>query len=149
MIVGGAQGVHIRAPEMTCLLNALTRTIHDRMPVLLDKADFGAWLSGAAGTELLRPAAEDRGPRAPTGIRNTAPRGAPRRRPSPGFWRMIRCPASTSIFARWPDGKISVRRAYGILVTSVVKAHKLLSVFGGAYHARHTEGFAKCSYSRS
>src|SRR5215471_20308582 len=40
--------------------NALTRAIHDRMPVVLDKADIGQWLSGAAGTELLRPAAEDR-----------------------------------------------------------------------------------------
>jgi putative SOS response-associated peptidase YedK len=40
--------------------NALTRTIHDRMPVLLDKVDFEPWLNGAAGVELLRPAAEDR-----------------------------------------------------------------------------------------
>ena len=30
------------------------------MPVLLDKADFEPWLSGAAGVELLRPAAADR-----------------------------------------------------------------------------------------
>jgi putative SOS response-associated peptidase YedK len=40
--------------------NALTRTIHDRMPVLLDHADFGPWLNGTAGSELLRPAGEDR-----------------------------------------------------------------------------------------
>jgi putative SOS response-associated peptidase YedK len=40
--------------------NALTRAIHDRIPVLLDKTDFEPWLSGAAGAELLRPAAEDR-----------------------------------------------------------------------------------------
>ena len=40
--------------------NELTRPIHDRMPVVLDKADIGAWLKGEAGTELLRPAAEDR-----------------------------------------------------------------------------------------
>jgi len=40
--------------------NALTRPIHDRMPVILDKADFELWLIGAAGAELLRPAAEDR-----------------------------------------------------------------------------------------
>jgi putative SOS response-associated peptidase YedK len=40
--------------------NALTRPIHDRMPVLLDKADFEPWLNGAAGTELLRPVAEER-----------------------------------------------------------------------------------------
>jgi putative SOS response-associated peptidase YedK len=40
--------------------NALTRAIHDRMPVVIDKADIGRWLNGEAGTELLRPAAEDR-----------------------------------------------------------------------------------------
>src|SRR5499433_1046312 len=40
--------------------NALTRPLHDRMPVVLDKADFELWLNGAAGKELLRPAAEDR-----------------------------------------------------------------------------------------
>jgi hypothetical protein len=40
--------------------NALTRAIHDRMPVVLDNADIGRWLNGTAGTELLRPAADDR-----------------------------------------------------------------------------------------
>jgi putative SOS response-associated peptidase YedK len=40
--------------------NALMRTIHDRMPVLLDKADIESWLNGTGGTELLRPAADDR-----------------------------------------------------------------------------------------
>jgi putative SOS response-associated peptidase YedK len=40
--------------------NELTRPIHDRMPVVLDTADIRPWLSGEAGTELLRPAAEDR-----------------------------------------------------------------------------------------
>jgi SOS response associated peptidase (SRAP) len=36
--------------------NALTRAIHDRMPVVLDRADIGPWLKGAAGIELLKPA---------------------------------------------------------------------------------------------
>ena len=40
--------------------NKLTRPIHDRMPVVLDKADISRWLSGEAGIELLKPAAEDR-----------------------------------------------------------------------------------------
>ncbi len=40
--------------------NALTRAIHDRMPVVLDKPDIWQWLKCDAGTELLRPAAEDR-----------------------------------------------------------------------------------------
>jgi putative SOS response-associated peptidase YedK len=40
--------------------NGLTRPIHDRMPVVLDKGDVGPWLSGAAGTELLKSAPDDR-----------------------------------------------------------------------------------------
>jgi putative SOS response-associated peptidase YedK len=40
--------------------NDLTRPIHDRMPVVLDKTDSGRWLSGEAGTELLKPAADNR-----------------------------------------------------------------------------------------
>ncbi len=40
--------------------NAFTRPVHDRMPAILEPADLAAWLSGAAGTAVLRPAAEDR-----------------------------------------------------------------------------------------
>jgi putative SOS response-associated peptidase YedK len=40
--------------------NALTRTIHDRMPVVLDEAAIRPWLDGSAGTEILRPAPEER-----------------------------------------------------------------------------------------
>jgi putative SOS response-associated peptidase YedK len=52
-------------PVISCTIivtdaNAQTQSIHDRMPVVLDKADIGRWLSGEGGTELLRPAAEDR-----------------------------------------------------------------------------------------
>jgi len=39
--------------------NSLTRAIHDRMPVLIEPKDFGSWLSGESGTELLRPAPDD------------------------------------------------------------------------------------------
>jgi len=39
--------------------NELTRAIHDRMPVILENADVGAWLSGTGGTEVLRSAADD------------------------------------------------------------------------------------------
>jgi putative SOS response-associated peptidase YedK len=51
-------------PLMSCTIivtdaNTFTRTIHDRMPVLLEPADFAAWLGGEAGTGLLRPAADD------------------------------------------------------------------------------------------
>jgi hypothetical protein len=52
-------------PVISCTIivtdaNALTRPIHDRMPEVLDKADIRPWLSGEAGTEILKPAAEDR-----------------------------------------------------------------------------------------
>jgi putative SOS response-associated peptidase YedK len=40
--------------------NALTRPIHDRMPVVLDKADIRPWLNGDAGTELRPDAGGDR-----------------------------------------------------------------------------------------
>jgi putative SOS response-associated peptidase YedK len=39
--------------------NALTRTIHNRMPVLIEPKDFRPWLNGEAGPELLRPAPDD------------------------------------------------------------------------------------------
>src|SRR5262249_54061253 len=50
-------------PTTSCTIivtdaNALTRPIHDRMPVVLDKEDLAAWLDGSGGTKLLRPAAD-------------------------------------------------------------------------------------------
>jgi putative SOS response-associated peptidase YedK len=39
--------------------NAFTRAVHNRMPAFLDKKHFEPWLSGAAGTEVLKPAEED------------------------------------------------------------------------------------------
>ena len=39
--------------------NDFTRTIHDRMPVLLGQHDHAAWLTGKAGVDLLRPAPND------------------------------------------------------------------------------------------
>jgi putative SOS response-associated peptidase YedK len=40
--------------------NALTRPVHDWMPVILDKEHVEPWLIGAAGAERLSPAADDR-----------------------------------------------------------------------------------------
>jgi putative SOS response-associated peptidase YedK len=39
--------------------NKLASRVHKRMPVLLQPKDFDRWLSGTAGTELLRPAPDD------------------------------------------------------------------------------------------
>src|ERR1019366_6490394 len=39
--------------------NALTRQIHDRMPVVIAPEQFEPWLTGVSGTELLKPAPED------------------------------------------------------------------------------------------
>src|SRR5215831_7752704 len=41
----------ISCPIVVTDANALTRPIHDRMPVRLEPADFGAWLEGAGGIE--------------------------------------------------------------------------------------------------
>jgi putative SOS response-associated peptidase YedK len=38
--------------------NEFVAEVHDRMPVILDPADFGAWLNDG-GTALLKPAAND------------------------------------------------------------------------------------------
>jgi putative SOS response-associated peptidase YedK len=38
--------------------NDFVAEVHDRMPVILDQADFGAWLN-EGGTALLKPAAND------------------------------------------------------------------------------------------
>jgi putative SOS response-associated peptidase YedK len=40
--------------------NVLTRTIHDSIAVLLDKAQFASWLNGVGGTELLRSPADEK-----------------------------------------------------------------------------------------
>ena len=40
--------------------NGLTRYIHDRMPVILDPADYDRWLDGTAGDELLKPFPSER-----------------------------------------------------------------------------------------
>jgi putative SOS response-associated peptidase YedK len=39
--------------------NSLVGAIHDRMPALLDEQGVEAWLTGHAGTELLKPAGEN------------------------------------------------------------------------------------------
>ncbi len=44
---------------IVCTANRFTRTIHDRMPVILAEKDLGLWLSGMAGVERLRPAQEN------------------------------------------------------------------------------------------
>jgi putative SOS response-associated peptidase YedK len=38
--------------------NAFVAEVHDHMPALLAEKDFEPWLSGEAGVELLRPAAD-------------------------------------------------------------------------------------------
>ena len=39
--------------------NKFVAEVHDRMPVLLEEQDYEPWLSGKAGLELLKPAAEN------------------------------------------------------------------------------------------
>lgn len=57
--------------------NATLRNIHDRMPVIIARADYGAWLAGAEG--LLRPAADDALQAHPVGMAvNQAANDSPR-----------------------------------------------------------------------
>ena len=51
-------------PLFSCSLiitdaNDFVRDIHDRMPALLETDQFTLWLSGVAGTEILKPAPND------------------------------------------------------------------------------------------
>jgi putative SOS response-associated peptidase YedK len=39
--------------------NKFVAEVHDRMPALLAEKDYEPWLSGKAGLELLKPAAEN------------------------------------------------------------------------------------------
>ncbi len=39
--------------------NKFVAEVHDRIPVILERDQFEPWLTGQAGLELLRPAAED------------------------------------------------------------------------------------------
>jgi putative SOS response-associated peptidase YedK len=39
--------------------NEFVAEVHDRMPVVLEPDQFEPWLSGGAGAELLKPAAND------------------------------------------------------------------------------------------
>jgi putative SOS response-associated peptidase YedK len=44
---------------VTTLANEKLAALHERMPVILAPGDYDAWLGGAAGAELLRPAPDD------------------------------------------------------------------------------------------
>ncbi len=45
---------------ITTTANDLTKTIHNRMPVILDQGNYGDWLDAGGGTELLKPFSADR-----------------------------------------------------------------------------------------
>ncbi len=40
---------------ITTTANELTRTIHSRMPVILDRVDYGDWLGEGGGSDMLKP----------------------------------------------------------------------------------------------
>ena len=55
--------------------NALMAELHDRMPVILDPANHGAWLDlGRGGQELLRPCPEEWLEAVPVSTRVNSPR---------------------------------------------------------------------------
>jgi putative SOS response-associated peptidase YedK len=61
---------------VTCAPNALVAELHDRMPVILDSADYDRWLdpSDLRGAELLRPCPEEWLEAAPVSTRVNSPR---------------------------------------------------------------------------
>ena len=60
---------------LTCPPNALMAELHDRMPVILDPADYGAWLDPTrGGLELLRPCPETWLEAVPVSTRVNSPR---------------------------------------------------------------------------
>jgi putative SOS response-associated peptidase YedK len=59
--------------------NSFVAEVHDRMPVLLGEKDYEPWLSAAAGTELLKPTAEDLLQRWPVSTRVNSSRPTGRR----------------------------------------------------------------------
>ena len=60
---------------VTCEPNALMAKLHNRMPVILDPADYDAWLDPAqGGTELLRPCPEEWLEVVPVSTRVNSPR---------------------------------------------------------------------------
>jgi len=55
-----AEGAHMKSATMIITeANAFVAEVHDRMPVILDESAFEPWLSGQAGVEVLKPAAND------------------------------------------------------------------------------------------
>ena len=62
--------------------NDFVADVHDRMPVILDRANFGAWLNDG-GTALLRPAANDVLQRWPVSMRVNSSKARPLGR---NFW---------------------------------------------------------------
>jgi len=72
--IPGRDGSADRRREQSCTMiitepNKFVTEVHDRMPVLLSEQDYEPWLSGVAGTELLKPAAEDLLQRWPVSMR--------------------------------------------------------------------------------
>ena len=60
---------------LTCAPNALMAELHDRMPVILDPADYAAWLDPSrGGLELLRPCPEAWLEAVPVSTRVNSPR---------------------------------------------------------------------------
>ena len=58
------QDIETSEPVRSCTIivtaaNAFTRSIHDRMPVLLNGEQLTQWFAGTLGIELLRPAPDD------------------------------------------------------------------------------------------
>jgi putative SOS response-associated peptidase YedK len=77
---------------ITCEPNELMAELHDRMPVILDPADYGRWLdpSVRSGEELLRPCPAEWLEAVPVSTRVNAPPTMTRASSSPRASRSMR-----------------------------------------------------------
>ncbi len=56
--VSGPNGVTDQLAKLSGHANRFVAKLHDRMPVILEPEQFEAWLTGAAGLDILKPAAD-------------------------------------------------------------------------------------------
>ena len=124
--------IETRQPLMSCTMlitnaNDLASKIHDRMPVLLQPGDFDRWLAGNAGSELLKPAANDYLQTWPVSRRVNSSR-------APGD--------DPTLMSKLRDVRLFKRRTRGVFEPNVIQSSRLECV--GAPNCCWCHGFG-CS----
>ena len=82
--------------------NKWVSEVHDRMPVILEPGQFEPWLSGTAGVEMLKPAADDVLQLWPVSKRVNSSRASD---DDPTLIDRIELPSAALILPRWPRSR--------------------------------------------